>query len=101
MREVGWAGNVLTIIGFKQKLPTEVNQDNLCSIPWTNAVHRIRKVKHISIKYHTVREAVLDQTVALEYEESAKNRPKPFTKALIGDQFSICRNYINIRVEST
>ena len=58
-------------------------------------------MKHISIKYHTVPDAVLDRTVAVEYEESDKNRAEPFTKALIGEQFTIHRNWLRIKREPT
>ena len=62
-------------------------QDNLGTIRWTEDVQGLRKVKHIGMRYHYVRDAVDTRNVAVQYTESEHNRADMLTKILTGDPF--------------
>ena len=67
--------------------PTLVRQDNLGTISWTEGVSGLRRVKHVGIKYHAVRECVIEIEVQVYYTPSAENRADSLTKCLIGVYF--------------
>lgn len=47
--------------------PTNVFQDNLGTISWSEEMQGRRKVKHIGVKYHYVRSAVYSETVQVDH----------------------------------
>ena len=66
VREIHWVRATLVELKVFQSQPTVVHQDNLGTISSTNEVQGLRKVKHIGIRYHYVRDAV--DSKALEVE---------------------------------
>ena len=66
-REIRWVQSVLIELDIDVNFPTKVNQDNLGSIKWTNAVQGLRNVKHIEVKYHYVRDHVDNKHIVVLY----------------------------------
>ena len=94
VRDVQWMRAVLDELQGHQGKPTVIYQDNLGTIRWTEDVQGLRKVKHIGIRYHFVRDAVEDKDVTVVYTESAKNRADSLTKILPGEPFGIHRRWL-------
>ena len=53
-------------------------------------------MKHIGIKYHSVREAVDAKILTVKFTESGKNRADSLTKGLIGEQFEQHRDWLGV-----
>lgn len=65
VREDAWIRDTLVELGLKQVNPTFMHQDNLGAIFWTNDVPGLRKVEHIGLRYHVVREAVKPRVICV------------------------------------
>lgn len=52
-------------LGFKQVDPTAMNQENIGTICRTNDVPELRKVKHIGIRFHVVRDAIKNHLIVV------------------------------------
>lgn len=57
-REIRWLRRLAIQLGYHQEEPTRVAQDNLGARSWTKGNGQLRRVKHIDIKYHFIREMV-------------------------------------------
>lgn len=95
VREIHWIRTMLTELGVSQKGPTVVHQDNLGTISWTNEVQGLRKVKHIGIRYHYVRDAVDARAIEVEYVPSTENKADGLTKVLVTSPFKMFRRQLN------
>ena len=98
LREVKWLRVVLSELQLLDGSPTVIKQDNLGSIKWTEEPNGLRKVKHVEIKYHVVKDAVLSKVVSVDYTPSANNRSDSLTKVLIGADFIKHRDWIGVTV---
>lgn len=96
IKEVKWLRIVLMEIKSIDSRPIEINQDNLGTISWTEGVNGLRKVKHVGIKYHAVRDAVESKIVTVGYIPSSLNRSDSLTKVLIGEEFIKHRSWIGV-----
>lgn len=65
----------------------EIKEVNLGAISWTKGVDGLRKVPHVSIKYHAVRDGVESNLVIIEYTSSTLYQSEGFTRVLIRDKF--------------
>ena len=93
-KELIWIQNVLGELGFEVKTPTAVYQDNLGAISWTSAFTGLRRVKHIALKFHHVKEAVANRLISVEYIPSTENKADSLTKALVGQTFLQHREWL-------
>ena len=87
VREIHWIRATLEELHVFQSEPTTVYQDNLGTISWTTEVQGLRKVKHIGIRYHYVRDAVDAKTICVEYTPSTENKADGLTKVLVTSAF--------------
>lgn len=97
VREVRWLRDVMAEVCCPQVKATTIYQDNLGAISWTEHVQGLRKVKHVGIKYHYVRESVDAKHVTVQYTPSADNRADSLTKGLIGETFENHRRWLSVR----
>ena len=97
VREVRWVQNVLAEVGVLRCKPTEIHQEKLGAISWTEQTQGLRNVKHVEVKYHYVRDSVDQGRIAVSYVPSSDNFADPFTKALIGENFERLRAANNIK----
>lgn len=96
IREVKWLRMVLKELKVIDNEPTQVLQDNLGSISWTEEVNGLRKVKHVGIKYHFVRENVDSKVISIMFTPSSDNRSDSLTKVLIGSEFEKHRTWLGV-----
>ena len=92
VREIHWLRATLAELDVYQSAPTTVHQDNLGTITWTNEVQGLRKVKHIGIRYHYVRDAVDSKSIQVQYIPSAENKADGLTKVLVMSAFENFRS---------
>ena len=82
INEVVWIIAFLTELGFNLPTPVPVYCDNKSATDLAhNPVHHER-TKHIDIRYHRIREFILDGTIALHYVKSEENPADIFTKSV-------------------
>ena len=62
-QEVTWLRQLLTDLHNEQTEPTVIHEDNQAAICIAQNTQYHSKTKHIDIKYHFVREKVLDNTI--------------------------------------
>lgn len=97
IREVKWLRLVLgELKAINDGYPTQVLQDNLGSISWTEDINGLRKVKHVGIKYHFVRDCVESKIVKVGYTPSPDNRSDSLTKVVIGADFIKHRLWLGV-----
>ena len=96
VRNAAWVREVLAELGQEQGNPTTFYQDHLGTIAWTEEVKGLRNVNHIGIKYHYVREMVVNNAVTFIYTPSADNRADALTKVLIGQSFQVHQGHLGV-----
>ena len=99
--EVVWVRNLLGEIGFPQSGPSKIFCDNRSAIHMANNDVIGPKSKHISIKFHYVKEAISNGDVTLEYVPSSDNVADFMTKPLDGQKFSSFRSQLNLQRSSS
>ena len=87
VRELHWIRATVSELKAEQSNPTVVHQDNLGTISWTTEIQGLRKVKHIGIRYHYVRDAVDEKAIEVEYVPSSENKADGLTKVLVTSAF--------------
>ena len=82
INEVVWIIAFLAELGFNVPLPVPVHGDNRSAQDLAhNPVHHER-TKHIDIRYHRIREFILDGTISLYHVRSEDNPSDIFTKSV-------------------
>jgi len=71
-------------------------QDKLGAISWTEEVQGIRKLKHVSIRYKFVKEALQTMRVEVKHILPSENRVDSLTKALVSSLFVQHREYLSV-----
>ena len=89
----------LQYIQIKCSPPISILCDNTSAISISNNYVMYSMTKHIPIKYHFLREQVLEQKVKLEYIPSKEQVDDIFTKPLPREAFEYLRQ--KLRVVST
>ena len=77
--------------------PVHINEDNQSAISMTKNPQYHGRAKHISIKYHFVREQVENGVVILKYCPSENMLADVFTKGLKRDRFCKLREMIGVQ----
>lgn len=95
-REVIWIPDLLHDLGVQQLSPTKVLQYNLGIISWTEEMQVLRKVKHIGLQYHYVRDAVDSETVQVTQKPSSENRCDSLTKVLVWHDYKKHRVWLGV-----
>jgi hypothetical protein len=81
-QEAIWIRLLLKEMGFEQKEPTILNEDNQGCIRLSANDNSHQRTKHIDIKHHFVRERVKSGEIKLEYVNTKENLADMQTKAL-------------------
>ena len=82
INEIVWIIAFLSELGLSVPTPVPVYYDNTSAKDLAhNPVHHER-TKHIDIRYHRIREFILDGTISLHYVKSADNPADIFTKSV-------------------
>ena len=85
--QVVWLRKMLSELKYKQKGSTKILYDNKSTIALTNNMMFHGRSKHISIKFHYIKELVKNQEIELEFCRSEDQVTDIFTKPLKTDVF--------------
>ena len=80
-----WLRRLLSDIGFAQRAPTAIHEDNQGAICLSQNPKDHSRTKHIDIKFHYIREKVTERQLRVEYcatgdmvaDTLTKGLPKP------------------------
>ena len=61
--------------------------DNTSTIEWAQGKENFHRVKHLSVKYHYVRELLKERVIAVEYLSTIEMIADVLTKQLVNEQF--------------
>ena len=96
-QEAIWIQQVLSDMTSEPTKPVHINEDNQSAISMTKNPQYHGRAKHISIKYHFVREQVENAVVILKYCPSENMLADMFTKGLNRDRFCKLREMIGVQ----
>ena len=88
-REICWLRSFLDELGARQPGPTKLLLDNQSTIAIVKNNKFHARTKHIDIRYHFIREAVEQGTIAVDYVSTSENVADGFTKPLSRPSFDI------------
>ncbi|KAM4060915.1 hypothetical protein HRG_014383 [Hirsutella rhossiliensis] len=83
-------------LSHPQAVPTAIHEDNKGAIDLANNLSTTR-TKHISLKWHFIREKVAEGTVSLIKIEGTKQPADGLTKALPRDAFLRFRDSLGVK----
>ena len=91
-----WMMQTLQDFQIKCATPISIMCDNTSAISISKNLVMHSKTKHIPIKYHFLREQVLEQKVKLEYVTSKEQAADIFTKPLPREAFEYLRQKLGV-----
>jgi Reverse transcriptase (RNA-dependent DNA polymerase)/gag-polypeptide of LTR copia-type/GAG-pre-integrase domain/Integrase core domain len=95
-KDAVWLRNLLCEFGScPGSLPTSVFLDNQGSISWAKD-DALRKVKHISLRYHFTHDLIKTHIIDLQYIPTEDNRADSLTKPLTGERFVKSLNLLGV-----
>jgi hypothetical protein len=95
--EIVFLRNLLCELGFEQKEPTVLYEDNQSAIHMVNGRGSFQKQKHINVKYHYTRSLIKKGILSVVYCPTKKMRADVLTKALNRKPFTECvRSLLNV-----
>ena len=83
-------------IGITFTKPVIIYCDNTSTVNMSKNHVFHSNIKNISIKYHVLREKVLEKEIRLEYINNKKKIANIFTKALPWDRFEYLRGMLQV-----
>ena len=95
-QEAIWLRHLQEELGVTNTGPTLIYEDNQGAISMAKNPVFHKRTKHVQIRYHFVREAVVQGTITLEYCRTDEMLADSFTKALARDQFEKLRAGIGL-----
>ena len=98
-RQVVWIRQLLGELGFHPH-PTPVSGDNQGSIFIAQNPVTERRSKHIDIRYHYIREQVVEDKIVLQFVPGVDNPADMFTKNLGKIKFDKCRKMLGLQFDS-
>jgi len=86
-KEIIWLRKLLKDIDCEMSAPTTLFVDNLSTVKLIKNPEFHKRTKHIDIKYHFIREKVVNQEIDVKHISSEKQMADLLTKALPRDRF--------------
>ena len=95
-REAAWLRQILTEMGFSITEPIIIYSDSQSAMQIIeNPVHHA-KSKHIDVRFHYVRDQVMEEKVSFEYLETSKMIADSLTKGVPEDKTTFCRTGLGV-----
>ena len=95
-QEAIWLSRLLREMRVEINEPIVIFEDNQAAISISNNPTHHPRTKHIDIKYHFVRNAVLNNEITLKYCPTNNMLADIFTKSLSADKFCFLRNMLGM-----
>lgn len=95
-QEAVWLKHLLDDLKFGVNAPIVINEDNQSAICLAKNPKDHPRTKHIDIKYHYVRELIIDNQVELQYCPTSDMLADIFTKGLSTDRFTRLRMMLGL-----
>ena len=95
--EALWIRSLLKELGWEQENPTVIQDDNTGCIALSKNPGNHGRTKHMDIKYHGLRENVLNKNVELQYCNTKDNVADMMTKGLPEKTFVKHRDSVGLR----
>jgi len=86
-KEIMWARSFLAELGFPQRTPTILFEDNKSTIAMIESQSNTQRTKHIDIRYNMIREQVLQQVIRMEHLATSDMTSDALTKGLAPHPF--------------
>ncbi len=99
-QEATWLRRLFEDLHEKQAEPTVIHEDNQSAICIAQNPQYHSKTKHIDIKYHFIREKIVDNTIELRYCPTNDMLADTLTKGLTYDKFSKLREKLGVKQRS-
>lgn len=96
--QIVWMKQMLKDIGITFVELVVIHCDNTSIVNMSNNPMMHSKTKHISIKYHFLRDKVAEKKIRLEYISTKENIANIFTKPLPKDSFEYLRGMLGVQV---
>jgi hypothetical protein len=78
---------ILQSLSIPVKIPVIVRVDNVGAIFLAENVTTSQRTRHIDVRYHFVREFVMDGFIKIVFVRTAENKSDMFTKNVNGDTY--------------
>ena len=85
--EILFIKTITDFLGLEVELPITIFCDNIGAIYIAHNPKNNGRTKHINVKYHFIREYVVDGTVKINFVRSKDNLADPFTKNVGQDAY--------------
>jgi hypothetical protein len=82
-------------VTFHEPVVIHCNNTSIVNMSKNLLMHS--KTKHISIKYHMIRENIVEKEVKLEYVSTKKQIADIFSKPLTKETFEYIRDFLGVR----
>ena len=96
-QDVLWAREMLPDLGFEQKNPTIVWEDNQGAIAIATNPGYHARTKHVDIRYHFIREKITTGLIKVMYKETKYQLADILTKALGTKRIHVIRDAMGIK----
>ena len=81
-REVIWLRRLLKDMGFPQRGPTIIYEDNMSTIQMLEGAYNHKASKHVNPKYHFSKSAIVDGVIHVEHLVTTEMEADMLTKSL-------------------
>ena len=81
-KEIKWARGFLLSVGFPQKNPTILYEDNMSTISMIKNKSNGKRTKHVEVRFNLVRDEVSNKTIAMQWLNTEDMTLDMMTKAL-------------------
>lgn len=95
-QEAVWLKQLLSELRIEQSEPTVVYEDNQSAISMTQNPQFHGRTKHVDMRYHFVREKVMDGTIEVKYCRTDRMLADILTKGLSGTAFKTLREMAGV-----
>ena len=92
--EVKFLRQLLGELGHPQLTPTPIGEDNNACLTIATTTSASTRTRHMDIRFHFVRDAVLEKVITLYHVPSADNHADMFTKDLRNPTFKMHCNAV-------
>ena len=88
-----WLKKLVLSMGLGCSAPILIHEDNQGAIKYCSTLEKAGRMKHIQVKFHWIREKIIDRSIALDFVSTTQNVADIMTKTLKGQKLAnFCRD---------